>query len=250
MAARYQDERYRSEDISTPYVADSALTERQAVVFGSTERHVDVPSYRGQHCAGLVFSEGESGYSSGNTRVAVIQKGLLSYVAGDAHTVGTKLAIYASTGRLGTWLPGMHCVGIAVRTVSSAGNYGLALFDVSMQATNSVYVIPTGNMTADTEITTKAPAGSYKVEIIYEETAGAAVTGGLDVGTTSSGEEVMSQQTCAASTKYDAFYSGTITTVAPYFTLTANDSLYFSAHTAWNSATVKACVILTPVLFA
>jgi hypothetical protein len=235
---------FESCDIFQPYTADSALTDRAGVVFGATARHVDFATYSGQQCAGITYCEGDTTFASGFTRVALFKRGIISVTAGESVAQGDYAALYSTAGRFGKWLPGYACCGIWLRT-ATAGQEGLLYFDISFQTSSAVSVIATGAQTADFSITTHKPAGDYAIRIVYEETAGAAVTGGLDVGTTASGEEIMSQQTCNASTKYNADFGQSQTTVAPYFTLTANDLIYFSAHTAWNAATVKAWVILT-----
>ena len=233
-------------DINQPYTADTGLTNRTCVAFAATDRHVTTPSYRGQQCAGIVYCEGEDSVTSGDTRVALFKRGLISVTSGEAFSQGDYLSIYNTSGHVGKWQPGDKCIGFAVRAASGASKEVLIYFDLAFQAPGSVgnIVIPCGEMTVDTTVTTGAPAGDYALSVIYEETAGAAVTGGLDIGTTASGEEIMSQQTCAASTKYKADFGQAQTTVAPYFALTANDSLYISAHTDWNAATVKAWIIL------
>lgn len=237
-------EMIESINIMSPYICDSALNDRVGVVFAATVKHVDLPSYSGQQCAGVTYCEGDSSYAINYTRVALIQKGVVSVTAGESVAQGDYAALYGTAGRFGKWRPGYQCVGIWLRT-ATAGQEGLLNFDVAFQAPENVVVIPTGAMTEDTAITTNAPAGVYAIAIAYTEGAGQAVTGGLDCGTTSSGEEIMSQQTCGASTAYFAQFGQSQTVVAPYFTLTANDSLYFSAHTAWNSASVTAYVIMT-----
>jgi hypothetical protein len=235
-------ERIDNKDRSFALTADAALLNRIAVIFGSTRNHVDVPDYRGQICAGLVDVIGTTAtaetYASGDTDVCIARKGILAYRSGDTHAIGTKLSIYNTDGDLGTWLPGHHCCAIALETVSTAGDWGLAYFDAngSLGSHGGHYIIAGGAFAADGSFTTGAPAGFYKYSFVVEETNNQAVTGGLDIGTTSSGEELVSQQAISGLDLVEIAYDNTLTTAAAAIDLTANDSIYVSAHTNWTSA--------------
>jgi hypothetical protein len=243
-------ERIDNNDRSFALTADAALSNRIAVIFGSTRNHVDVPDYRGQLCAGLVDVIGTTTtaeqYASGDTDVCIVRKGIIAYLSGDTHAIGTKLSIYNTTGDLGTWLPGHHCVGVALETVSTAGDWGLAYFDANgLGSHGGHYVIAGGTFAADGSFTTGAPAGKYRYGFHVENTTANAVTGGLDIGTTSSGEELMSQQAIGASEEHYITYDlGTLVTAAAAVDLTANDTIYVSAHSAWNSASLYIWMIL------
>jgi hypothetical protein len=232
--------------VDKPYTAEVELADRIAVIYGTSEGQVDVPEYRGQQCAGITKVEQDTVYAANDTRVSLFKKGLIRYTAGDAHAVGTPLSIYNTSGHLGTARDGDFVVGIAIRTVGTAADYGLVDLNISGLRESRVQIIPSLTMTDDTTLYLNNVAGDYSVELFFEETAGNAVTGGLDVGTTAGGSEVASAITCSGSTKYHAFNDATTVAVAAAFhTLTANDIFYITAASAWNSASVDMYVKLT-----
>lgn len=86
------------------------------------------------------------------------------------------------------------------------------------------------NRTADILLSTILKAG-YELDglIIKNETANA-VTGGIDIGTTASGNDIVSAEAVGANAEVDA------TIIKKYWSGVNDTDLYISAVTAWNSA--------------
>ncbi|MCH7939270.1 MAG: hypothetical protein IID13_05950 [Candidatus Marinimicrobia bacterium] len=87
-------------------------------------------------------------------------------------------------------------------------------------------------ITADTTLTAVVPAGYRIRSIIVEETAGNAITGGLKIGTSAGGAQVVNAQAVGASALVDCALG------ARLFSLTTAQTLYVEDVTAWNSASI------------
>lgn len=78
------------------------------------------------------------------------------------------------------------------------------------------------------------PLGAHLVLITMKETTGNAITGGIDIGTTNAGTDVVSGFAVAGS-----FY-GTITDAAILKRVFLNaQQLFIQAHTSWNAASLN-----------
>lgn len=98
------------------------------------------------------------------------------------------------------------------------------------------------NLTADAQLSIILTAG-YKIDtIILKETAGNAVTGGIDIGSTTSGNDIVSAEAVSASSENDA------TIIKPFFSTTTDTDLYISAATAWNNADITVYITLKKVI--
>lgn len=98
------------------------------------------------------------------------------------------------------------------------------------------------SVTGDTSLTDIVQPG-YRIEsILIEETAGMAVTGGVDIGTTASGSEVVNAETVNANAVVLASLSST------FFSASAPLTLYISAATAWNSASINITIVIEKVI--
>ncbi|MCH8838849.1 MAG: hypothetical protein IIA60_13815 [Candidatus Marinimicrobia bacterium] len=87
-------------------------------------------------------------------------------------------------------------------------------------------------ITADTTLTEVVPAG-YRIRgIIVEETAGNAITGGLKIGTSAGGTQVVNAQAIGASALVDCALGTRL------FSLSAAQTLYVEDVTAWNGASI------------
>lgn len=87
-------------------------------------------------------------------------------------------------------------------------------------------------ITADTTLTGVVPAG-YRIRgITVEETAGNAITGGLKIGTSAGGAQVVNAQAVGANALVDCALG------ARLFSLTTAQTLYVEDVTAWNSASI------------
>ncbi len=87
-------------------------------------------------------------------------------------------------------------------------------------------------ITADTTLTGVVPAGYRTRSIIVEETAGNAITGGLKIGTSAGGTEVVNAQAVGANALVDCALGTRL------FSLTADQTLYVEDVTAWNGASI------------
>jgi hypothetical protein len=116
--------------------------------------------------------------------------------------------------------------------------FSRAYLDVS-EGRRRLIVLPHGaNATAD------VPAGYIIGSITIENYGGNAITGGLKIGTTSGGEEVLAAYAVAGSTLYtvaDALI------LKRFFSVSASTVLYFQPATSWNSATVQITIPLDRV---
>ncbi len=94
------------------------------------------------------------------------------------------------------------------------------------------------DITGDTALIDIVPPGYRIASILIEETAGKTVTGGVDIGTTASGSEVVNAEVVGANSVVMAALSGT------FFGTSSAQTLYISAATAWNSASVNVTVVM------
>ena len=84
------------------------------------------------------------------------------------------------------------------------------------------------------------PAGYYIGDIIFENTNGNAVTGGIKIGTTSGGTDVVFSQTVGANSL--ANLGSTLT--KKIFSTGSSQTLFVQAVTSWNSASVNVYFML------
>lgn len=99
------------------------------------------------------------------------------------------------------------------------------------------------SISGDTVLTNAVPAG-YKIDmILVDETAGNAVSGGLNIGTGAGGSQVVSAAAVAANAQ-----NVDCTLAKRYFSDSASQSLYLNAATAWNSASIDIKILLKRLL--
>jgi hypothetical protein len=82
------------------------------------------------------------------------------------------------------------------------------------------------------------PAGAIIEGIVVQETAGNAITGGLDIGITSTGADIASALAVAGNSTVSV-----ITPLAQVFSRTAATPIYFTGHTAGNGAVIAVTLI-------
>ncbi len=87
-------------------------------------------------------------------------------------------------------------------------------------------------VTGDTVLTDVLPAGYRIKSIVVEETAGNAITGGLKIGTSAGGTQVVNGQAVGANALVDCA-PGTV-----IFSISAAQTLYVEDVTSWNSASI------------
>lgn len=102
-------------------------------------------------------------------------------------------------------------------------------------------IFTTGVLTGTTAVQMPSlPPSAYIREIIVQNTTANAVTGGVDIGTTSGGADVVSALTCAATCLTFVADSALLKRV---FSLTAQQALFVLGHTAGNSANLTITVV-------
>jgi len=95
------------------------------------------------------------------------------------------------------------------------------------------YVDYKGQITGATTLTDITPKG-YKLEsILFENTTANVVTGGIKVGTTAGGTDVVTAATVGANAE------GLMTLAKDFFSTSVDQTLYIDAVTAWNSASIN-----------
>lgn len=87
--------------------------------------------------------------------------------------------------------------------------------------------------TRTSDFTFTIPKGSFIKNILIHNTTANEITGGLRIGTTSGGQEVVSD------TAIDANYINSLTLNKTAFSETADTTIYVQAVTAWNSASIR-----------
>lgn len=103
------------------------------------------------------------------------------------------------------------------------------------------FIFNTGVATGTTDfVIGNIPAGGFIKDILYSNSVAAAVTGGVSIGTTANGVDVVAAQTCGSTCL--TFTTDALLLKRP-FSLTAATPLHAAAVTAWNSTNVTITVI-------
>lgn len=103
------------------------------------------------------------------------------------------------------------------------------------------FVYTTGVATGTTDfVIGTIPANGYIRDILFSNSVAAAVTGGVSIGTTANGTDVVAAQTCGASC---LTFTTDANTLKRPFSTTASTQLHAAAVTAWNSANVTITVV-------
>jgi hypothetical protein len=95
------------------------------------------------------------------------------------------------------------------------------------------------SINANSTLTVPANSALRLVSII--EGAGATITGGLNIGTTSGGAQVLSAQAVAANSK------SSVAPIASASVFTVDTTLYLQAVTAWNGAAINVSLFFDPI---
>jgi len=110
----------------------------------------------------------------------------------------------------------------------------------SVGAPGGSFIFTTGVATSTTDfVIGSIPAGAAIKAIYYSNSVAAAVTGGISIGTTANGVDVVAAQACAASC---LTFTADASLLKRPFSLTAATPLHAAAVTAWNSANVTITV--------
>jgi hypothetical protein len=193
------------------------------------------------HCFGVAATSSTNMVGSDLT---IYTRGKVPYIAGDTQAVGDELTLRGTVGRFFVRKAGEPLAGYACRTATAAA---MGLIELAPGVGENEYIIDNGGtqITADTTVATRVPAGTYLLDWCYlEETAGNAVTGNVNVGTSAGGTQIASAVTVGASLPYK-YVTASLAAVNVTFA-SANPSLYVSSSN-WNSASVRFFLKLVPL---
>lgn len=129
--------------------------------------------------------------------------------------------------------------GCAVMAAADAGYFLTQGF--SQQAPYQKIEFTTGVATGTTDfVIGSIPAGAFIRDILYSNATANAVTGGISIGTTANGTDVVAAQTCGANCL--TFTTDALLLKRP-FSSTVATPLHAAAVTAWASANVTITII-------
>lgn len=213
-------------------VAGGTVTKWMTGVLSATDGTISAPTAAYQAGYGVIQEDGSAGDG-----VGVCHNGITFYLAGAAHSAGEFVGVVDTSGRLGRVPAGKPYCMLALKTVTAAGDLGLG-FVTHGYMSKDIRSINTAK-TADFSISAIFPeAGTYLLKnIIIVETEGNAVTGGVDIGTTDGGAEVVSAEAVSGSAEVNC------TLVKSVFVASAAVTFYVTAHTAWNDASINVYIV-------
>lgn len=99
--------------------------------------------------------------------------------------------------------------------------------------------------TATADASFSIPAGYAMSEMYLDETAGNAITGGIHLGTTDTGNDIINALAVGASA---IKHVPEASLLLRWFSRTVAQTVYLTAVTAWNSASLNVCIILNKVV--
>jgi hypothetical protein len=137
-------------------------------------------------------------------------------------------AVYQTNGR-----------GCAVFQGADVGYFQSQGFSVGPDGGVAI-IYTTGVATGTTDFTIGSiPAGAYIKEIVYSNAVASAVTGGISIGTTANGTDVVAAQAVGSSA---LTFTPNASILKQVFSTTASTPLHAAAVTAWNSTNVTITV--------
>lgn len=222
-------------------VAETAVTQWAAVMQGTQDYHVKLPTGSDVDCLGLVYDFDSTG--AADEHITLITEGPANFIAGEAVSVGDRLSPYGTAGRLHKAPPGYPHIAIASEAVGTAGYQGVC-YVVPRGYNQLGYTYKSSAITEDTTLTDVVPTGYRITGIAFQEGAGNAVSGGLNIGSAAAGQQVVATETVGAS----AIGMCTLVTGGP-FSASAAQSLYVHAESAWNSASVTLFITMEKVIW-
>lgn len=230
MAYKRHGLKYSPSDVR-PFTAGAAISDKYGVYL-SAEDTIQHNGLANRRCIGIAMDSYDSGHKSCN----VLIRGRYDAIADAAIAVGDPLTQGGTAGYFRKALTGETIYGYALKAASAQGDRFLGEWDfAAAQFTDTVVYLNTA-VTADISPTLNNVAGTYAVYANILETAGNAITGGLDIGTAANGNEIATTLTVAGST---AYYYLPADMTAVEITLTENDEIFIEAETAWNSASIN-----------
>jgi hypothetical protein len=134
-------------------------------------------------------------------------------------------------------LDNFGCAPIALADISDAQAGGLV-----QAGPHRSIIYNTGVVTGTTDIIVgNVPANMHIREIIVSNSVAAAVTGGIDIGTTANGADVVSALAVGSS---GLVFTADAALLKRVFSTTVATPIHFAAHTAWNSTNCTITIIL------
>jgi hypothetical protein len=184
---------------------------------------------------GMFARDADSGLTAG---VQLGEGSIVEFTAEGAVTAGDKLNPQGTAGDLGTCPNGAEYIGESLQTLADDES-GVMLLTRGVKS--GAKPQKTGTFTADNNIAAVFPVtGLYKIEVYIYNTTANAVTGGINIGTTSGGTDIASAQAVGANA---------LVLVQDVVNITvAGTALYIETVTAWNSASLS--VYAQPTLIA
>lgn len=158
----------------------------------------------------------------------------------------------ASTGARTIGGTGSAVPSATLYTLNSAGCAVILQADVgffqsqgfTQQSSDNTILFTTGVATGTTNFVIGViPANAYIRNILFSNAAAAAVTGGISIGTTANGADVVAAQACAANCLTFTTDALLLKRVFPATQPSAAQTLNAAAVTAWNNANVTITVV-------
>jgi len=230
MAYKRHGLKYDVSDVR-PFTAGAALSDKYGV-YMSAEDTIIHNGLGNRRCIGITMDS----YASGALSCNILIRGRYDGIADAAISVGDPLTQGGTAGYFRTALEGETIYGYALTAASAQGDRFLGEWDfVGAYFTDAVTYADTA-ITANVSPTLNNVAGTYRFFVSILETAGNAVSGGLDIGTATGGAQIAATLTVAGST---AYYYLPADMAAVEVTLAENDEIFIEAETAWNSASLN-----------
>ena len=228
---------------------ESAASNYAYVVAGSEDEKVDLPSAAGVGGVGILRpATNTDSYTANQEKDVTVQVAGISPFnkpTGSAVSRGDLLIAANTSGELRSWTAAdgnVKVVAIAEQDSASDDTLGTCRL-VEPYNAGASYVFTQTALTDDTTLTDVVPAGHMVLAIFLTETAGNAVTGGVNIGTAPAGQEVVAAEAVAGNaTDVDC------TLVKRLFSTTAATTFYVSDVTAWNSASVNIRIVMLDVV--
>lgn len=134
---------------------------------------------------------------------------------------------------------GLNGFGCAYMALADIGYFQSQGF--SFGPNGGSIVFNTGVATGTTDfVIGSVPANAYIQQVVYSNSVAAAVTGGVSIGTTANGTDVVAAQTVGSSALTSTANASILKQV---FSTTAPTPLHAAAVTAWNSTNVTITVV-------
>ena len=236
MAYEQHDVQFDQNDVRTGTA--SGDIDQWACLYMASSRTIAENTLANQVACGIALDDYDDGDKGCNYAI----RGKFPFISEGTVSINDPLTPSGTAGYFRKALQGEKIVG-RVLEAATAGLYGTAEFDFGQGGSVGDEVVYYNSaITADISPTLENAAGTYLIKGCYiAETAGNAITGGLNIATTTGGNDIAAALTVAGSTKYWYVTSDMAT---PSVTLTENDEIFIEDASAWNSTSIifKLCL--------